>query len=179
MKSFVYRPARKIIYAGHEYDSLLELRYAIFIEPSHFFLRAHIPIYFDPSTLQPVNYLRLCSRRYTPDFLIRPKNGGMAEWIELKPRAYEGQPELAVRAQLAETYIHQNGYDWKFRIVYDDELQMTEAQQLVFSSCCASIGFSNYKQRTQSINDRFDPARPRLFRKAPSQSLIRFVMFGK
>ena len=80
---FQYGHAKKIINWGNVFDSLLELKYAISIEKEYEFLRAHIPVYYDPRTRRPTDYIRDNIRRYTPDFLIRHKISNEAFWVEI------------------------------------------------------------------------------------------------
>lgn len=97
LKPFKYGVSHKIIYWGCVFDSLLELKYAISIQKEYEFLRSHIPIYYDPVTKKPTDYIRQNIRRYTPDFLIRHKITSEAFLIEIKPRAFAGDSQLLMR----------------------------------------------------------------------------------
>lgn len=105
MQTFEYKKSVPLIYWGCCFDSLLELKYALSIQSEYEFLRAHIPIYYDPKTKMPTNYIRGNIRRYTPDFLIRHKQTKKAYLIELKPRAFNNHEQLAGRREIAEKYI--------------------------------------------------------------------------
>lgn len=176
--NFKYRVSRKIIYWGCLFDSLLELKYAISIEPHYAFLRAHIPIYYDPKTLQPTDYIRTNTRRYTPDFLIRHKQTGKAEWIEIKPRAFAGDSQLPMRQQIAENYINWKEYDWVYRVIFDDEIHLTDAQQQVFEASQKAICKSARKLAMQEINRYFDRSAPNFYCNVPDKQRVQYVMFG-
>lgn len=178
MKKFVYDKSYKIIHWGCTFDSILELKYAIWIQKDYEFLRSLIPIYYDPKTRKPTNYIRDNIRRYTPDFLVRNKTTCEAFWVEIKPRAFQGNEQLKMRMEVAENYINWKGYDWKYKVVYDDEIHLTTEQSIQFNH------FRKLRHQTsrllafQDMNDRFDIGKPNFFSKAPSQRIIQFVMFG-
>lgn len=178
MKSFEYLQSNKIIYWGSTFDSILELKYAISILNDYESLRAHIPIYYDPRTKKPTYYIRDNIRRYTPDFLIRNKTTHEAFLVEVKPRAFQYNPQLDLRKQVSENFIKWKKYDWKFKMVFDDEIQLNFEQQIIFEHC------RNLKRETQrlmafqALNDKYDASRPSFFTRAPSNKIIQYVMFG-
>lgn len=178
MKPFTYSGSRKIIYWGCEFDSLLELKYALSIQDDYEFLRSHISIYYDPTTKRPTNYIRSNIRRYTPDFLIRNKETKQAFWIEIKPRAFTDHAQLELRTEVAQRYIQWKRYDWKYKLVYDDEITLTPDQQVQFNECCSLIKKSARKIWFEKYNKRFDRSAPSFFTTVPSNSCVQFVMFG-
>ena len=179
MKQFKYGRSHKIIYWGCIFDSLLELKYALSIQNEFDFLRSHIPVYYDPSTRRPTDYIRDNIRRYTPDFLIRHKITKEAYWIEIKPRAYSNSAELTLRKDVAENYIKWKGYDWIYKVVYDDEIILTLDQVVQFNECCSLIKKSARKIGFEKYNKRFDRSAPSFTSTVPDNSRIRFVMFGQ
>lgn len=179
MEKFKYRGSRKIIYWGSSFDSLLELKYALSIQDEYEFLRSHISVYYDPSTKEPTNYIRNNIRRYTPDFLIRHKLTKEAYWVEIKPKAFSDYAQLALRKEVAENYILWKGYDWEYKVVYDDEIILTLDQLVQFNECCTLISKSARKHWFEKYNTRFDRSAPSLFAKAPDNSRVKFVMFGQ
>ncbi|MDE3252853.1 MAG: hypothetical protein KGO92_08595, partial [Bacteroidota bacterium] len=72
---------------------------------------------------------------YTPDFLIRHKETFEATLIEIKPRAFENHPQLFLRKAVAENYIQRKNLDWKFKVVFDDQIILTEEQFNAFTEC--------------------------------------------
>jgi hypothetical protein len=178
-QKFTYHNSCKIIYWGCSFDSLLELKYAISIRSDYEFLRSHIPIYYDPVTRLPTNYIRDNTRRYTPDFLIRHKITGKAEWVEIKPRAFEGQDQLELRKAVANNYIKWKNLDWVYKVIYDDEITLTGEQQAEFNACSKLKSASAWKLWFEKYNKRFDRSQPSLFTGAPGNKLINFVMFGQ
>ncbi|MBN8877701.1 MAG: TnsA endonuclease N-terminal domain-containing protein [Sphingobacteriales bacterium] len=175
---FKYGVSHKIIYWGCLFDSLLELKYAISIEQEYEFLRAHIPVYYDPKTLLPTDYIRGNIRRYTPDFLIRHKQTGEAFWVEVKPRAFAGDPQLTTRQKVAENYIRWKNYDWKYIVVFDDEIKLKEEQNQLFLHSRKLICKSARKLSFQQFNNQFDRSAPTFFSNIPRNAQIHFVMFG-
>lgn len=153
---FEYRPSRQIGTWGFHFDSLTELKFAISISDDYEFLYAQVAIYYDPGTGRPVDFIRCCDRRYTPDFLIRHKKTNEAFLIEIKPRAFEGHPQLLLRKEVAEHYIRTYGYDWQFKVVYDDEIILNEEQLEDYRECCGlrsrqaiAIWFEQYNTKLQ------------------------------
>src|SRR5690606_39057930 len=125
---FLYGPSCKLVNWGCSFDSLTELKFAISIMEDYAFLSQPVSIYYDLSSRQPVNRVRRCHRHYTPDFLIRHKDTGQAFLVEIKPRAMEGHSQLSLRRQVAKNFIRAKGFDWQFKIVFDDEIILTEDQ---------------------------------------------------
>jgi len=179
MKTCNYnRPSISIINWGCEFDSMLELKYAISIKKDYEYLRSHIPIYYDPRTKFPTNYIRDNIRRYTPDFLIRHKISKEAFLVEIKPRAFETNDQLLLRREVAENYIRWKRYDWKFKVVFDDEIKLSQDEYAHFLQCRKLIPLSERKRLFKEFNDKFDSSKPSLFTTVPSNRKIHFVMFG-
>lgn len=178
MESFKYGVSRKIIYWGCLFDSLLELKYAIFIYKEYEFLRAHIPIYYDPVTRKPVIHVRGNTRRYTPDFLIRHKKTGEARWIEIKPRAFAGSPQLELRKEVAENYILWKKLDWSFKVVFDDEIHLSSEEEQLFGDYKKILCKTAGKLDMESFYKIFNRAVPSFYANVPDQKRIRYVMYG-
>ncbi len=135
--AFPYRTSRKVSGWGYQFDSLTELKYAISIMDQYHFLRSPVAIYYHPGTKITLDHIRRCHLRYTPDFLIRHKQTYEASLVEIKPRAFENHPQLLLRKAVAENYIARKNLDWKFNIVYDDQIILTEQQLDAFETCKA------------------------------------------
>lgn len=178
LKTFKYKDAHKIINWGCVFDSLTELKFAISILEDYAFLRERISIHFHPGTKLPTDYIRECHRRYTPDFLIRHKETGEAYLVEIKPRAFQHEHQLLYRKEIAENYIRWKGYDWKFKIIYDDEIILTAEQLEQFEDCRRLKSRSARKLWFQEYNKRFDRSAPNLFTRQVSNAEIQFIMFG-
>jgi hypothetical protein len=179
MKQFKYKGSHRIIYWGCVFDSLLELKYALSIQEEYEFLRSHIPVYYDPITRRPTNYIRDNIRRYTPDFLIRHKLTMKAYWIEIKPRAFSDIAQLTMRKEVAENYVKWKGYDWIYKVIYDDEIILTLDQLVQFNECCSLIRKSARKIEFEKYNKRFDRSAPSFFSTVPDNNRVNFVMYGK
>lgn len=178
MKSFTYGKSLRVINWGCGFDSVLELKFALSIQQDYEYLRSHIPIYYDPRTRMPTNYIRDNIRRYTPDFLIRHKQTNQATLVEIQPRAFEHHDQLILRKEVAENYIRWRKFDWVFRVIYDDEIHLTASQRQEVQQCIDKRGRSKSKFRLQQLNNRYDQSQRSLFTKAPSNSIVQFVMFG-
>lgn len=179
MKQFKYGKSCKMIYWGCAFDSMLELKYALSIQHEYEFLRSHIPVYYDPATKRPTNYIRANIRRYTPDFLIRHKETKRAFWVEIKPRAFSDHEQLTLRREVAQRYIRWKGYDWQYKVVCDDEITLTLDQLVQFNECCALIAKSARKIWFEKYNKRFDRSAPAFFSTVPRNGDVGFVMFGQ
>lgn len=175
---FRYGRSHKIINWGCAFDSLTELKFAISIMEDYEFLRGRLSIYYHPGTKLPTDYIRTCHHRYTPDFLIRHKETREAFLVEIKPRAFEHHPQLTLRKEVAENYIRWKKFDWKYKVVFDDEIILTEEQLEEFEQCCKLKSKSSYKLWFQEYNKKFDRSAPSLFKNVLSNARIEFVMFG-
>lgn len=176
--SFTYTKAKKISNWGCHFDSLTELKYAISIIDDYEFLRERVIIHYERVTHEPTQYLRGNNGSYIPDFLIRHKITGEAFLIEVKPKGFDDYKQLELRTELAEKYIKKNGYDWKFRIVYDDEIILTEEQLEDFKECCRLRSKSALTVWYDQFCRKWDRAAQSPLRNASPQAKVRFIMFG-
>ncbi|MES2373403.1 MAG: TnsA endonuclease N-terminal domain-containing protein [Bacteroidota bacterium] len=126
--AFPYKQSRKVSAWNCQFDSLTELKYAISIMDKYHFLRSPVSIYYHPGTKITLDKIRRCHLRYTPDFLIRHKQTYQSFLVEIKPRAFENHPQLALRKAVAENYIARKNLDWIFKIVFDDLILLNEEQ---------------------------------------------------
>ena len=99
------------------------------------FLRTPVAIYYHPGTKITLDHIRRCHLRYTPDFLIRHKQTYVPTLVEIKPRAFEHHPQLLLRKAVVENYIERKNLDWKFKVVFDDQILLTEEQSNAFTKC--------------------------------------------
>jgi hypothetical protein len=143
------------------------------------FLRERICIYYHPGTLLPTDYIRECHRRYTPDFLMRHKETGEAFLVEIKPAGFRNHPQLLLRQKVAENYINWKGYDWKFKVVFDDEIILDQAQWEEFQECRLLKSKSSFKLWFEQYNKKFDRSAPSMFSRVATNTDIRFIMFGE
>lgn len=178
MYKFKYGRSFKIIYWGYQFDSILELKFAISIRKDYQFLRSQIPIYYDPVTRKPTDNIRGNIVRYTPDFLIRHKVTGQAFLVEVKPKAYDDEKDLSKRKEVAENYISWKGYDWNYVLIYSDEVILSPDEEMELEECLKLKSSSSSKIRLQKANDRYDRSMPSLFKPFINNKQIRFVMFG-
>ena len=65
---------------------------------------------------------------------------------------------------MAENYIRWKGYDWKFKVVYDDEIILDEEQWEDFEECCKLKCKSSFKIWFEEYNKKFDRSAPSLFK---------------
>lgn len=176
---FRYKKCYKIIHWGCCFDSLLELKFAFSIREDYEFIRSRLHIYYEQATLKPTNYLRTGVKHYTPDFLIRHKKTNEAWLVEIKPRAFNDQAQLKLRKQVAENYIQWKNYDWKYKVVFSDEIVLDEHSLQIFEDCCRLKSRSAFKIWLEQENKRFDRSAPSFFRQQLSNRQAAFVMFGK
>lgn len=177
-RKFTYRESIKINNWGYCFDSLLELKYAISIQDEFEFIRSRITIYYKIKDKAPTLYIREGVRHYTPDFLIRHKITGEAFLVEIKPRAAENESQLKLRKEVAENYIKWKKYDWKFKVVFDDEIILDEPSWLIYKECIKLKSKSSFQNWFIEQEKRYNISAPTKFAKAPSEQKIRFVLFG-
>ncbi|HLX94013.1 MAG TPA: TnsA endonuclease N-terminal domain-containing protein [Puia sp.] len=139
MNKFNYTPALRVHRWGGTFDSLLELKYAYSIRKDYEFLRAPISIYYDPATEKPVTRIKINTRRYTPDFLIRHRISSEAFLVEIKPRAFNGDAQLKRCRNVADQYVRLQGFDWQFKVVFSDQVELTDAQNEIWLQFCNSV----------------------------------------
>ncbi|SDW46033.1 hypothetical protein SAMN05444410_10313 [Hydrobacter penzbergensis] len=176
--AFTYTRSQKISNWGCRFDSLTELKYAISIIEDYEFLRERVVIYYDRSTLEPTEHLRSNYTYYVPDFLIRHKMTGEAFLVEIKPRGFAGQRQMDIRKEVAERYIKWKGYDWRYIVVYDDEIILSEQQLQDFNECCRLKSKSAFKIWFDQYNRKLNIAMVSVFTNASPEARIRFIMFG-
>lgn len=177
-KKFIYRKAFKIIHWGNSFDSLLELKFAIAIQDEFEFLRGRVSIYYHHGSLAPTSYIREGVRCYTPDFLMRNRQTGEAFLVEIKPRDAGHDPKLELRRKVAEAYIKWKGYDWKFKVIFDDEIILSEEMLNVYEGCRKHKSKSDFKIWLRDLNNRYDRSAPTFFGKVPTNADVRFIMYG-
>lgn len=177
--AFRYGRSHKIVHWGCCFDSLLELKYAISIREEYEFMRSRLHIYYDQRTLMPTDYLRTGIKHYTPDFLIRHKTSNEAFLVEIKPRAFEREPQLDLRKQVAENFIRWKNYDWKYKVIFNDEIVLSEHELQVFEDCCRLKSKSSFKLWLQQENARYDRSARSFFKQNLTNKQIAFIMFGK
>lgn len=167
-----YRASQPIVNWGCHFDSLTELKFAVSIMEEYAYLRNQVSIYYHPGTLQPTSFIRRCHRRYTPDFLIRHKETGKAFLVEIKPRAFEHHPQLIMRKEVAQNYIRLKNYDWIYKVVFDDEIVLSEEQWQAFVDCRKLTPSSQCEERLKEYTNRLQIS-------VPTNKQIDFVMFGR
>ena len=96
-----------------------------------------------------------------------------------KPRAYTGEKELILRRQVAENYIRQKGYDWEFRIIYDDEIKLTLDHLVQFNECCCFLIQSSSRKKLAKFQNRSYCLFSCFPSTLPDRKRIQFVMFGE
>jgi len=127
--TFKYKKAYRIAYRSCFFDSLLELKYALSIEQDYRYLREPYLIGYDAKTLQVTNHFKEETKIYTPDFLIRCKTSNKAYLVEIKPSAFRHRDDAITYQQIAQNYIHLINKDFQFKMVYDDDIILSESQQ--------------------------------------------------
>ncbi len=175
---FRYGKSTKITGWGCQFDSLTELKYAISIMDEYEFLRERVVICYDPATRMPTNHLKSNYRYYIPDFLIRHRQTREAFLVEIKPRAFEGQPQLALRKEIAGNYIRCKKYDWKYKVVFDDAIVLSTEQLEDFQDCCKLKTKADLGNWFEQYSRKQDRSMPSLFNGTSDNRKVQFVMFG-
>jgi hypothetical protein len=135
MKKFAYTRSSRLSTWGNHFDSMTELKFAVSIMEEFAWLRSPVSMYFHPGTRQLTHFPRLFHHRYTPDFLIRHVQSRKAFLIEIKPRAFDGHPQLSEHELVANNYIRSMKFDWTYKVVFDDEIILTSDQLTEFQHC--------------------------------------------
>lgn len=131
MSNFTYdKQAISGAYNGIWFDSLLELRYILSIENTHFWMRDGLSIYYNLDDVP--EGIKGGLKSYTPDFLIRDKRNGKAKLVEIKPSGYDDRWELIRRRKIAENFIQFMGLDWEFEVIFSDQVVLSPDAQIKF-----------------------------------------------
>jgi hypothetical protein len=178
MSTFYKKCALGFTYWGCSFDSLLELKYAISIASDYEFLRATIHIFYNRKTRETSDYIREGFRRYVPDFLVRHKITGEAWLVEIKPEGFDDVAELELRKAVAENYIRRKKLDWKYKVVYGNEITLDENGQRLFEQCLALKFEVELKNEPPKSWNQFDPHETPLFSARPANGKTAFIMFG-
>ncbi len=126
MESFIYRyKSKTVFYNGYVFDSLLELQYALMIENTHAWIRDGLEIYFDLDSL--TSGIKGDLHCYRPDFLIRDWATSEAQLVEIKPDGYDTD-SIEKRKRIANHHIEEFDYDWRFKIVFESDIILTDRQ---------------------------------------------------
>lgn len=175
---FTYERSYRITTWGYTFDSLTELKFAVSIMDEFEFIREPVSIYYDLRTKMPVDQIRQFHRRYTPDYLIRNRETREAFLIEIKPRSLEFHPKLLLTKTVAENFIARENLDWKYKIVFDDEIILSADQLEEFNDCfnlnsksAWKIWFEEYKKRSDRRNSNSTPL-------ISENQKMHFLMFG-
>ncbi len=178
MSTFYKKIAQRFTCWGCSFDSLNELKYALSIAGEYEFLRASIHIFYNPKTRQTSDYVREGFRRYVPDFLIRHKITGEAWLIEIKPEGFDDTKELELRTAVAENYITRKKFDWKYKVVYSNEIFLDENAKRLYDQCLALKFDMELKNGLPRSWVKFDPHETPLFANRPANGRTAFIMFG-
>lgn len=175
---FKYRTSRRITTWGYTFDSLTELKFAVSVMDEYEFLRAPVSIYYHPGTRIPSDQPGRFHRRYTPDFLIRHRQTGEAFLIEIKPRIFEYHPKLISLKTVAENYIQRKGYDWKYKVVFDDEIVLSAEHLEEFQQCCRLQSKCDWKLWFDQYNSRFNQISTSPQFNMSTEKRLMFVLYG-
>lgn len=145
-KHFRYRKAYRVPYRGCYFHSLLELKYALFLEQDYRYLREPFIIGYDPKTYLTTDYFKEGIKLYTPDFLIRCKISGKATLVEIKPDKLKHSPESKTYYDIAEHYIERVGLNADFRVISEKDFQLSPQMQQRFEV------FERHKAQYESID---------------------------
>lgn len=185
--SFKYKRSFRTCYRGCLFHSLLELKFVLSIEEDFHFLREYITIWYDPKTMLSTNYITERTGEYKPDFLIRDKLNNTAYLVEIKPRQVNCERQLALRTQVAENYISYHNYDWKFIILYDDEIFLNDTQQKKFGLLRRYKESFSDMLNFEKLDNKFNNQPLKYHKSVPfyadqqwtPQDYIRLVKYGK
>lgn len=131
MSTFQYNhTAYPFCYQGQWLDSLLELRFILSIEDTHEWTREGLKIYYNIDQVPEGITGGLAS--YTPDFLIKDKQKSTITLVEIKPKGFNDKWDCLRRKKIAESFISWMGYDWEFKIIWGDEIQLSKSAQLKY-----------------------------------------------
>jgi len=125
-------PSTLIDYNGCQFDSLLELRFALMIEDKCSFILHPLQI---PTNQWESNIIHLLAntRFYTPDFLVRKRINNKAYLIEIKPNSKFTNDSNAQRNQrTAEDFIQLKKFDWEFKFIVEHDIRLSDEKEKLY-----------------------------------------------
>jgi hypothetical protein len=190
--TFKYTAPKPIAYRNCLFHSRAELKFVLSIEAEYRFLREHVTIWYNPKSNTPlaghsVSYLPEGSRKYTPDFLVRHKETNQAFLVEIKPSAFNDETWLQEHKMLAENFIAQKGYDWQYKIVFDNEINLTKEQWEIFNAVTGNQRGFAMRCKMQEQEKKYNDYNVQYFKHVPSldkqeeltrEEYVRFVRLG-
>jgi hypothetical protein len=90
----------------------------------------------------------------------------------------EFHPHLSARKLVAENFIKLEELDWKYKIVFDDEIRLTPDQLEEFEQCFKLNSISAWKNWFEEYSQRLSRVNPLIQTHAPGNKKIKFLMFG-
>lgn len=141
-------------YKGMGFDSLLELRYAISIRDEYAYERECVKIFYNPQTNNSTNYLKENTKSYKPDFLIRNHKTGQAYLIEVKPDGFDDYDALTRFQQICHHYIIANHYDWEYKIVFENDIALSQQQQELYDAIISNKILYRQHYKCYSLDHR-------------------------
>lgn len=170
-------PDLKHIYSPEECLSDNRIKFICSIEEEYELICPAPVIYYDPVTYLPGFPIDSLHLEYRADFLIRHRSNGQAFLVELYPAFMADDARLWLRRRIAENYIASKGYDWQYRCLFQEYVQLNEEQSFRFHSYCQ---LTNVNARREWLNEylmAIDLLKPAVFL-APEYSLLDFLIHG-
>jgi hypothetical protein len=150
------KKAKKVEYNGIEFNSTLELQFALLIEDTCEYMIEPISIWYNKLNLD----LRIrseCPHRYIPDFLVRKLKDNSGHLIEIKPYFQVNDKVVQLKKALAERFINEHGYDWKFTIITDRQINLTPEKRRKLDEIKKTRGFLAAKKKMLEREKMFNP----------------------
>lgn len=149
------KKAKKVEYNGIEFNSTLELQFALLIEDTCEYMIEPISIWYNRSNLD----LRIrseCPHGYIPDFLVRKLKCNSAHLIEVKPHFQVTDRLVQLKRVLAERYIREHGYDWKYSIITDRQINLNPEKQRKLAEIKKTRQFLAGKKKLLSLEKKYN-----------------------
>jgi hypothetical protein len=148
--------SKRIEYNGIEFNSTLEVKFALMIEDTCEYMYEPLAIWYNRTNLN-LRIKEECPHRYVPDFLVRKIKDNSAHLIEVKPHYELTDDLLQVKKFITERYIREKAYDWKFHIITDKQINLSKEKQHKFEEIKKTRGFLAAKKRQLRLEKRFNP----------------------
>lgn len=141
------RRSKKVEYNGIVFDSTLELKFALLVEDRCEYIYHPLSIWYDKNDLTKKGK-QFCPHKYQPDFLVRKIRDNSATLIEIKSSPYINANSTKVKRFVAERYIKDQGYDWKFKILTERDFMLNELQMGKFKEILKTRKYTTLKQNS-------------------------------
>lgn len=146
--------SKKVEYNGIIFDSTLEFKFALLIEDLCEYYYHPLYIWYDRTDLDKKGK-QACPHKYEPDFLVRKITDNSCYMIEIKNSRSLHDKDTRNKKFIAERYIKEKGYDWKYKILTEKDFELPENKRQTYDEICEKRHLVYSKKRIENQHNKF------------------------